>query len=93
MFIKNEHIFQKLKFLLNNKFHDSQKNIKIYSKECAVRIYIILWFFCAGKWTCKFDEMQCPSGRCIPLIWKCDGKAHCEDHVDETNCQGAFFFN
>jgi hypothetical protein len=45
----------------------------------------------SGQWKCNFDEMQCPSGRCIPLIWKCDGKAHCEDHVDETNCQGAFF--
>ncbi|XP_072165248.1 apolipoprotein(a)-like [Diadema setosum] len=28
----------------------------------------------------------CPSGRCIPNIWLCDGDNDCNDFTDESNC-------
>jgi hypothetical protein len=40
----------------------------------------------AEKWQCQFDEFQCPSGRCIPFLWRCDGKPDCDNHTDEYNC-------
>lgn len=39
------------------------------------------------NWTCNFDEFKCPNAnRCIPLSWKCDGKAQCPEGTDEYNC-------
>lgn len=38
-------------------------------------------------WECRFDEMSCGKGnRCIPLTWRCDGRAHCKDNSDEREC-------
>lgn len=36
---------------------------------------------------CNFDEFPCgKNGRCIPISWKCDGKAHCPGSIDEYSC-------
>nr|CAD7425849.1 unnamed protein product [Timema monikensis] len=43
----------------------------------------------AETWKCLFDEYQCPSGRCIPVLWQCDGKPDCDNHTDEFNCQSS----
>lgn len=38
-------------------------------------------------WKCNFDEFSCGNnGRCIPISWKCDGKAQCPDSIDEYAC-------
>ncbi|KAG9350736.1 hypothetical protein JZ751_024625 [Albula glossodonta] len=36
--------------------------------------------------TCEKDQFSCSSGRCIPLIWECDGDKDCEDGSDEAHC-------
>lgn len=39
---------------------------------------------------CHEDDVQCPSGRCIPENFVCDGGApDCPDGSDEANCAGA----
>jgi hypothetical protein len=29
------------------------------------------------------SQFKCPTGRCIPLSWQCDGDADCENGEDE----------
>ncbi|XP_059108788.1 low-density lipoprotein receptor-related protein 1B-like [Peromyscus eremicus] len=38
--------------------------------------------------SCFDDQFRCPSGRCIPGHWACDGDSDCGDFSDETqvNC-------
>lgn len=46
------------------------------------------------NWQCDFDEYQCePNGRCIPLSWKCDGRAQCPQRNDERDCHQDFCKN
>ncbi|KAK3867232.1 hypothetical protein Pcinc_027289 [Petrolisthes cinctipes] len=35
--------------------------------------------------SCRGEEYMCPSGRCIPLYYLCDGTRDCEDGADETS--------
>ena len=48
---------------------------------------VIIVSMILDEWKCEFDEFQCPSGRCIPVVWQCDSKADCDNHTDELNCQ------
>ncbi|PAV62586.1 hypothetical protein WR25_26419 isoform C [Diploscapter pachys] len=43
--------------------------------------------FCMNQ-KCAQNYVRCPSGRCIPETWQCDGDADCPDAWDEThtNC-------
>ena len=43
---------------------------------------------CAEPPTCSPEEFACVSGTvpCIPLVWKCDGDAECDDASDEIGC-------
>ncbi|KAM6304234.1 very low-density lipoprotein receptor isoform 2-T2 [Podargus strigoides] len=35
---------------------------------------------------CEESQFQCSNGRCIPLLWKCDGDEDCSDGSDESAC-------
>ncbi|KAM9168439.1 very low-density lipoprotein receptor-like [Mergus octosetaceus] len=41
-----------------------------------------------GNYRAKCEESQfpCSNGRCIPLLWECDGDEDCSDGSDESAC-------
>ena len=37
---------------------------------------------------CDSEQFRCGSGECVPLTWRCDGRADCADESDEsTHCR------
>ncbi|XP_039594902.1 low-density lipoprotein receptor-related protein 5 isoform X2 [Polypterus senegalus] len=43
---------------------------------------------CGEPPTCSPEHFTCATGEidCIPMAWRCDGTAECEDNSDEANC-------
>ncbi|XP_048450538.1 low-density lipoprotein receptor-related protein 2-like isoform X3 [Rhincodon typus] len=42
------------------------------------------WYCKTGNVTCKPSDFMCPSGKCIPGRWLCDGNADCKYGSDES---------
>ena len=44
--------------------------------------------------SCPVDQFKCPTNRCIPKRWLCDGADDCGDNEDESNstCSGKLVF-
>uniref|UniRef100_A0A8C8BAF1 Very low density lipoprotein receptor n=1 Tax=Otus sunia TaxID=257818 RepID=A0A8C8BAF1_9STRI len=40
----------------------------------------------AKRAKCEESQFPCSNGRCIPLLWKCDGDEDCSDGSDESAC-------
>lgn len=60
---------------------------KLYVRQTGRVTSFFYYYFSTENWKCEFDEYQCSSGRCIPVVWQCDGKPDCGNHTDEYNCQ------
>lgn len=66
--------------------HHAQKNIHSH-KNVGLKMIINRTFSHLESWVCNFDEYKCEgSNRCLPILWKCDGKAQCPDGTDERGC-------
>ncbi|XP_004711363.1 enteropeptidase [Echinops telfairi] len=39
---------------------------------------------------CKYDDFQCETGECVPLVNLCDSHPHCKDGSDEAHCVRLF---
>jgi low density lipoprotein receptor-related protein 5/6 len=59
--------------------------------KCSCPVNLVLssdGVTCTEPPTCAPDMFTCQSGSidCIPMVWRCDGLAECEDSSDEINC-------
>lgn len=44
------------------------------------------YFIEGARTKCEESQFPCSNGRCIPLLWKCDGDEDCSDGSDESAC-------
>ncbi|XP_062468471.1 very low-density lipoprotein receptor isoform X2 [Pezoporus occidentalis] len=60
--------------------------------SCCWALYLLLALSClratadGARAKCEESQFPCSNGRCIPLLWKCDGDEDCLDGSDESAC-------
>lgn len=60
-------------------------------KQCKTQQNIQLCYF-SDQNICEPNEFQCPGGKCVMKIWRCDGENDCDDGFDEQGCRKLHFF-
>lgn len=54
--------------------------------KVSFKFVCLLFFVLSGGKTCSNNQLTCNNGRCIPVIFKCDGDNDCGDMSDEVDC-------
>uniref|UniRef100_A0A8C0FGQ3 EGF-like domain-containing protein n=1 Tax=Bubo bubo TaxID=30461 RepID=A0A8C0FGQ3_BUBBB len=54
--------------------------------ELTSGFMLILCSLLSARAKCEESQFPCSNGRCIPLLWKCDGDEDCSDGSDESAC-------
>uniref|UniRef100_A0A8C8JNS3 EGF-like domain-containing protein n=1 Tax=Oncorhynchus tshawytscha TaxID=74940 RepID=A0A8C8JNS3_ONCTS len=59
--------------------------------RCSCPMHLVLLpnlLICGDPPTCSTEQFTCATGDidCIPMAWRCDGVAECDDNSDEENC-------
>ncbi|XP_063053042.1 low-density lipoprotein receptor-related protein 5 isoform X2 [Engraulis encrasicolus] len=59
--------------------------------RCSCPMHLVLLqnlLTCGEPPTCSSEQFTCATGDidCIPMAWRCDGFAECDDNSDEANC-------
>ncbi|XP_018608191.1 low-density lipoprotein receptor-related protein 5-like isoform X1 [Scleropages formosus] len=59
--------------------------------RCSCPMHLVLLqnlLTCGEPPTCSTEQFTCATGEivCIPMVWRCDGLAECDDNSDEENC-------